>query len=196
MCGRGTCRAAGKEATLKSCRNNLWRFIPLAILITGLLLVPLPGRGETYMPQAVIGCGAVAAGGGSQQLSGTVGQPLAGMVDAEGSYEIRGGFWFSTRLWCTGVPPLPLPIQFSLLPPRPNPTCDRAAVEYAIPVPCHVGVHLYDVAGRRVHTLIDQLQPPGYYTAWVNGASLSAGIYFVRLRAGMHQETVRLVVAK
>jgi hypothetical protein len=180
---------------------TMWERVPrkrvsLLVAMIGLTLGPLSASGDASMPRGVIGCGATAAHESSLRLVATVGQPLAGLVGPGGSHQVWGGFWYTPALWSSGVLPLPTPTRFALLPPRPNPARDRVTVTYAIPVPCPVTVRLYDVSGRRIRTLVDQGQSPGYYTALIGGSSLPAGVYFVRLRAGSYQETARLVVAR
>jgi hypothetical protein len=50
------------------------------------------------------GGGAMGATGGSFQLSGTIGQPDAGVALSGGNFELTGGFWFATPSpqWCLG----------------------------------------------------------------------------------------------
>jgi hypothetical protein len=53
---------------------------------------------------------------------------------------------------------------------------------------------VYDLLGRRVATLVDTEQPAGRYTVMLDGADLTSGTYFVRLRAGTQVRTRRVVM--
>jgi flagellar hook assembly protein FlgD len=61
-----------------------------------------------------------------------------------------------------------------------------------------VAVTVYNVAGRKVRTLVQGALPAGRYTyEWDGrddtGLSLSAGIYFLNVKAGPYGETDRLL---
>ena len=56
-----------------------------------------------------------------------------------------------------------------------------------------VVVEVFDVAGRRVETLVDQDLAAGRYRATWNGGGAVPGVYFVRLSAGSHREVRKLV---
>jgi uncharacterized repeat protein (TIGR01451 family) len=60
-----------------------------------LLVLGAPASAQTYGLAwwTVDGGGVVGASGGSFTLSGTAGQPDAGLVQAGGTYMLRGGFW-------------------------------------------------------------------------------------------------------
>jgi hypothetical protein len=57
-------------------------------------------------------------------------------------------------------------------------------------------MHVFDVLGRRVRTLVDREQDAGRCTAWFNGAGLAAGTYLVRLRAAGQIETRSITLVK
>jgi flagellar hook assembly protein FlgD len=61
-----------------------------------------------------------------------------------------------------------------------------------------VEVAIFDVAGRRVRTLIQGTREPGEYrTTWDsrddNGRSVTTGVYFVRMNTGTTQQVHRVV---
>jgi YVTN family beta-propeller protein len=68
----------------------------------------------------------------------------------------------------------------------PNPFRNQMSLSYQIPRAGPVSITVYNIAGQRVRTLVDQDMSPGYYSAgWDGrdeaGSSSSSGIYFVRL---------------
>ncbi|MGQ9603472.1 MAG: C1 family peptidase [bacterium] len=83
---------------------------------------------------------------------------------------------------------------------EPNPMTGSAKVKYSIPIDTHVNVAVYDVQGRMVRNLVDQVQKAGSYEVNWNGfdgsgKAVSPGVYFVRLESirGVKIERVTLV---
>jgi flagellar hook assembly protein FlgD len=64
-----------------------------------------------------------------------------------------------------------------------------------------VALEIFDVAGRKVRTLVDESKQPGRYSVqWRRtddaGIRVSGGVYFARLQAGGHGFTRKLVLVK
>jgi hypothetical protein len=81
----------------------------------------------------------------------------------------------------------------------PNPFNPVTQIRYSIPGSEKVNLGIYDVAGRRIVTLVDRLQKKGTYAiTWdgknESGNAVSSGIYFCRLRAGKKTLAVKMVV--
>jgi hypothetical protein len=55
---------------------------------------------------------------------------------------------------------------------------------------------VYDVLGRVVSILTNELQPAGEYTAMFDGDTLPTGVYFYRLQAGNYSDCKKLVLTK
>jgi hypothetical protein len=90
--------------------------------------------------------------------------------------------------------------EFGLAGVTPNPTSDRALVEYAVPRASEVNVSMYDLQGREVAVLASGPHAPGLYqVTWsgeVDGGRARAGVYFLKLRAPGVTKTQRIVVAR
>lgn len=78
----------------------------------------------------------------------------------------------------------------------PNPVTTQATVSVSIPTAGDVSIHVYDVMGRRVMTRVDEFRPAGVFDVELNTASLSAGVYIVRLTIGGHTEVQRITVVR
>jgi uncharacterized repeat protein (TIGR01451 family) len=78
-----------------------------------------------------------------------------------------------------------------------NPFRGGTMFTYALPTRMPVRIDVYDVAGRRVRTLVDRDEEPGVHTVGLTQVGpegrLGAGVYLVRLRAGDIQKTVRVI---
>jgi hypothetical protein len=57
-------------------------------------------------------------------------------------------------------------------------------------------VKVYDVLGREVATLVNEVKEPGTYTVEFNASSLASGVYFYRLQAGTYVETRKLLLLR
>jgi len=94
-----------------------------------------------------------------------------------------------------------LPTSFSLKQNYPNPFNPSTTIKYDLPERTHVKLHIYDMLGRVVATLIDQEQSAGSYeTRWdgtnLSGLPMSSGVYFYRLESGNFREVKRMVLMK
>jgi cytochrome c553 len=74
----------------------------------------------------------------------------------------------------------------------PNPFGPATAIEYSLAMREHVNISVYDLAGRHVCSLVDEMQDPDRYRAEWNGTNsrgeeLPPGIYFIRYSAGRYQ---------
>lgn len=80
---------------------------------------------------------------------------------------------------------------YSLGQNTPNPFNPRTTIAYSVADRVEVRIVVYDVAGRVVRTLVDDVREPGEYTALWDGRNdaneaLASGVYFVRYQAGAH----------
>jgi hypothetical protein len=96
----------------------------------------------------------------------------------------------------TGVPD-----DYTLNAAYPNPFNPSTMLSYQIPVPIHVELAIFDVAGRQVQILVNQNQQAGRYEcAWNShdsmGKPANSGVYFARLQAGTYSRTIKLVLMK
>jgi hypothetical protein len=94
-----------------------------------------------------------------------------------------------------------LPYTYALLQNYPNPMRNITTIRYQLPKKEKVSLKIYDVVGRLVKTLINELKEPGYYTIHWHGKDdrerkASAGVYFYRIQAGNYTNTKKMVLFK
>ncbi|HEX5131233.1 MAG TPA: multicopper oxidase domain-containing protein, partial [Candidatus Krumholzibacteria bacterium] len=77
-----------------------------------------------------------------------------------------------------------LPTAFALGQNAPNPFNPTTRIRFALPAQSRVLLVVYNVAGQKVATLIDDTAPAGYHTVELDATGLASGVYFYRLDAG------------
>ena len=84
----------------------------------------------------------------------------------------------------------------------PNPFNPVTSMQYTISSRQFVSLKVYDLLGREVATLVNEEKPAGEYEVEFNAAnllpkgSLTSGIYFYQLKAGVFTETRKMVLIK
>jgi len=89
-----------------------------------------------------------------------------------------------------------MPTGFVLLQNYPNPFNPATVIRYQIPVRSRVSVNVYDVLGRNVATLVDEVQEVGYKSIEWDARGIASGVYFYRLQAGAFTESKKLILLR
>jgi hypothetical protein len=94
-----------------------------------------------------------------------------------------------------------LPTSYMLSQNYPNPFNPATNIEYSIPEKGIVKLQIFDILGRVVATLVDDVQDAGvYHSTWIgktnNGIAASSGVYFYRLQSGNFSKTERMLLLK
>ncbi|HEY5123790.1 MAG TPA: T9SS type A sorting domain-containing protein, partial [Ignavibacteria bacterium] len=59
-----------------------------------------------------------------------------------------------------------------------------------------VKITVFDILGRRIETLVNQIQSPGIYEINFNGSNYSGGVYFYKLEAGDYSTVKKMLLVK
>ncbi|MCP4704726.1 MAG: T9SS type A sorting domain-containing protein [candidate division Zixibacteria bacterium] len=78
----------------------------------------------------------------------------------------------------------------------PNPFCPNTTISYVIPDTCEVQIVVYNVEGKMVDTLINQIQLPGVHSIVWDAKDVTSGIYFYKVNACGKTETKKMVLLK
>ena len=89
-----------------------------------------------------------------------------------------------------------IPGTCDLLQNYPNPFNPTTKIGYQITTASRVTLRVYDVLGREISTLVDEVEHPGRYEAKFDGSNLPSGIYFYRIMSGSFSKTKKLVIVK
>jgi len=84
---------------------------------------------------------------------------------------------------------------------RPNPFSHSTSISYQLPTKTHVSLKVYDMTGRLIRTLVDDVEEAGVKrTGWDGndryGTKVANGVYFYTLEAGDHELTKKLVFVR
>ena len=91
-----------------------------------------------------------------------------------------------------------MPIEFILHQNYPNPFNPTTTIKYQIPKSGLVQLKVYDILGREVATLVNEVQRAGGYSVQfaVGSQELASGVYFYQLKAGGFVSTKKLLILK
>jgi hypothetical protein len=86
--------------------------------------------------------------------------------------------------------------SFELNQNYPNPFNPSTRISFSLPSTELVVLKVYDLLGRDVATLVNEVKTAGSYTATFHAETLPSGVYFYRLQAGNYTTTKKLVLMK
>ncbi len=89
-----------------------------------------------------------------------------------------------------------IPTRYELSQNYPNPFNPVTKINYAIPKQGLVTLKIYDILGREVLTLVNEVQEAGYYSFDFDASSLASGVYFYKLTSGTFSDVKRMVLIK
>ena len=74
-------------------------------------------------------------------------------------------------------------------------------IQYALPCETRVVISIYDITGRKVRTLVNEVQSPGYKNVMWNatneiGSPVSAGMYIYSIQAGDFIQNKKMILMK
>ncbi|MCL4539064.1 MAG: T9SS type A sorting domain-containing protein, partial [Bacteroidetes bacterium] len=107
-----------------------------------------------------------------------------------------GGLFKSDRVVTAIRENKPVASSFRLFQNYPNPFNPTTAISYQLSAVSNVTLKVYDVLGREVATLVNQIQRPGSYEVRFDGSKLASGVYFCQIRAGDYVSVKKMVMCK
>ena len=128
------------------------------------------------------------------------------LVEGEATCTIQLGENVCSAVEClgngslTGAGDTPVPV-FMLSQNFPNPFNPKTRIEFGLAEARHATLIIYDIAGRRVRTLVQEVMPAGFHTVIWNGTDdrgrfTGSGVYFARLQAGDQMFIRKMVLLK
>jgi hypothetical protein len=88
------------------------------------------------------------------------------------------------------------PQKYALTQNYPNPFNPSTSFTYELSKAGFVSVKVYDLLGREVATLVNEIKPAGSYPATWNAASFGSGVYFYKMQSGSFTSTKKMILMK
>ncbi|MFA7360151.1 MAG: SBBP repeat-containing protein [Candidatus Kapaibacterium sp.] len=89
-----------------------------------------------------------------------------------------------------------IPDSYVLYQNYPNPFNPMTKINFDLPKEGFVSLKIYDITGREIQTLVNEVKQAGKYKVDFNGSALSSGVYFYRLQSGELTMTKSLVLIR
>jgi hypothetical protein len=128
-----------------------------------------------------------------------------GLQTADGGFLCGGytaeGVHFSNALLVKLSPELiaaerPVVQSLGLLSNYPNPFNTTTHLEFTLPSTQRVALRLYDVLGREVAVLMNEIQTAGQHRVTFDASGLPSGVYLCRLEAGEMMQTRKMALIR
>ncbi len=91
---------------------------------------------------------------------------------------------------------IPLPGKFHLFQNYPNPFNPVTTISYSIPNSGKVEIKVYDIAGREIIVLVNEIKEAGRYEIRFYGNNLASGVYFYKIESGNFTQTMKMLLVK
>jgi hypothetical protein len=89
-----------------------------------------------------------------------------------------------------------VPGEFKLRQNYPNPFNPVSTISFDVPRLSFVSLRIYDILGREVATLVNEMREGGRYIVRWDASGQPSGVYFCRLNAGTFTETRKLLLVR
>jgi len=86
--------------------------------------------------------------------------------------------------------------RFALYKPYPNPFNPRVSIPIYLESNAHIQLHIYDIHGRVVSVLANDVLTSGKKVFYWDGTSFANGIYFVHLQMNNEVQTQKIILLK
>jgi hypothetical protein len=96
----------------------------------------------------------------------------------------------------TGVASQTLPDKFELFQNYPNPFNPSTTISYQLSTTELVSLKVFDILGREITTLANEVKTPGKHSAMWDAADFPSGVYFYRFTAESRTELRRMMLIK
>ena len=86
--------------------------------------------------------------------------------------------------------------EFSLGQNYPNPFNPTTTINYQLPTTSHLTIKVYNLLGKEVATLVDDVKQAGSHSVTFDGSGLAGGVYLYQLKTANYTETKKCLFLK
>ncbi|MGB9696867.1 MAG: T9SS type A sorting domain-containing protein [Ignavibacteria bacterium] len=112
-----------------------------------------------------------------------------------GPYHIWASFGCSGAVTAIGNN-VSAPDKYELLQNYPNPFNPITAIKFSLPKDQLVKLSIYDITGKEVAVLVNEVKKAGSYIVEFNAGNLASGVYFYKLTAGEFSSVKKMMLVK
>jgi len=94
------------------------------------------------------------------------------------------------------VKPAFIPDHFALHQNYPNPFNPYTEIEFDLPEASQVRIEIYNIAGQRITSLVDDYMEAGAYSIPWDGSGFASGVYLYRMETSKFNKTLKMVLLK
>jgi hypothetical protein len=106
--------------------------------------------------------------------------------------DFNGDFKYSNEIEVN----INIPIKFQLNQNYPNPFNPTTTIKFQVPIKSNVSIKIYDVLGREVEVLVDEVKEAGFYNVLFDASKLASGVYFCSMQTENYSNTQKIVLLK
>jgi len=89
-----------------------------------------------------------------------------------------------------------VPKDFALFQNYPNPFNSETVLRFRLAGHEFVNIIIYNILGQQLKVLVEEYRPTGKHSVAWDASGFPSGIYFARLEAGEHSQTVKMVLLR
>jgi len=89
-----------------------------------------------------------------------------------------------------------VPAKFELSQNYPNPFNPSTQINYNLPVDGKVSLRLFDMSGKEISTIVNEVKTAGYYSVSFNAGNLPSGVYFYSIEANDFSAVKKMMLVK
>lgn len=89
-----------------------------------------------------------------------------------------------------------VPDQLSLSQNFPNPFNPETTIIFGLPQQEHVSLKVFDILGREVRTILDEIKDAGTYRIRFNSFGLASGIYIYRISSNNNSQVKKMIILR
>lgn len=115
-----------------------------------------------------------------------------------GAPEIAQTWNWTLPYFMTSIKPIgtEIPGTFSLEQNYPNPFNQFSIINFQCSIKGNVSIKVFDITGREVTSLVNEILQPGTYQVSFNAGHLPSGIYFYKMQSGYYTAVKKMILTK
>ncbi len=141
------------------------------------------------------------ANGFDNPINASYGTTALSYTKADGSFPLGDLNWYPAKkaawlLTSVAEQEAGIPATFTLAQNYPNPFNPNTSIAFSMSRTGLVSLKVYDILGREVATLINDVMESGtHQTSW-NAAGMGSGVYFYKMQSGSFSEMKKMILLK